>query len=169
VLYVGLIAASRGSAMLLFSFVGGAFADRFERRRVLLACESTSLALSVVIASSSSPTVRRVDHRVLLTLTFAAAANMAVDMPARTASTPSVVGMEDLSNAIRARDHRQQLAFPIAILITGALNDQFGSGRVYTGSLLAWALIYPMIASLRFHSAGGARQHTRYGRERGAG
>ena len=50
VLYVGLIAASRGTAMLLFSFIGGAFADRFERRRVLLACESTALGLSVIIA-----------------------------------------------------------------------------------------------------------------------
>jgi len=35
VLYVGLIAASRGSAMLLFGLIGGAFADRFERRNFL--------------------------------------------------------------------------------------------------------------------------------------
>lgn len=158
VLYVGLIAASRGTAMLLFSFVGGAIADRFERRRVLLACESTALGLSAVIALLllTNPFAEWT-IAVLLVLTFAAAANMAVDMPARIASLPSVVGMEDLSNAIGLATIGQQLAFPIAILITGALNDQFGSGRVYTGSLLAWALILPMIASLRFHSAGGAR------------
>ncbi|MBA4180874.1 MAG: hypothetical protein C0506_09825, partial [Anaerolinea sp.] len=158
VLYVGLIAASRGSAMLLFSFVGGAFADRFERRRVLLACESTGLTISVLVAllMLASPfggwTIA-----VLLLLAFAAAANLAVDMPARTASIPSVVGMADLSNAIGLATIGQQLAFPVAILITGALNDRFGSGQVYAGSLLAWVLILPMIAALRFHSAGGAR------------
>jgi MFS family permease len=39
VLYVALLAGVRGSAMLTFSLLGGAIADRFERRRVLLACE----------------------------------------------------------------------------------------------------------------------------------
>jgi len=39
VLYVSLIAASRGSAMLLFGLVGGAWADRFERRKVLLTAQ----------------------------------------------------------------------------------------------------------------------------------
>ena len=158
VLYVGLVAASRGSAMLLFSFVGGAFADRFERRRVLLACESTSLALGALTALLllANP-FGEWTIAVLLVLTFAAAANMAIDMPARQSSIPSVVGMTDLSNAIGLATIGQQLAFPFAILITGALNDLFGSGKVYAGSLLAWVLILPMIGALKFHSAGGVR------------
>src|SRR6185295_1135295 len=49
VLYIGLIAACRGSSMLLFSLIGGAIADRFERRRVLLACETSALTLSALV------------------------------------------------------------------------------------------------------------------------
>ena len=159
VLYVGLIAASRGSAMLFFSLVGGAFADRFERRRVLLVCESTALAFSAVTAllMLTSPFGEWTIVALLL-LTFAASGNMAVDMPARTASIPAIVGMKDLSNAISLATIGQQLAFPIAILVTGALNEQFGSGQVYAGSLLAWALILPMIAALKFRSSGEANR-----------
>ena len=159
VLYVGLIAASRGSAMLLFSLIGGAFADRFERRKVLLVCESTALGLSAIIAllMLTNP-LGEWTILVLLLLTFAASANMAVDMPARTASIPAIVGMGDLSNAISLATIGQQLAFPIAILVTGALNEQFGSGQVYAGSLLAWALILPMISALKFRSTGEANR-----------
>lgn len=159
VLYVGLIAASRGSAMLLFSLIGGAFADRFERRRVLLACESAALAISAAVAllMLANP-FGEWTVAALLALTFAAAANMAVDMPARTAATPAIVGMADLSNAISLAAIGQQLAFPFAILMTGALNERFGSGEVYAGSLLAWALILPMIAALKFRSTGEANR-----------
>jgi MFS family permease len=37
VLFIGLLGASRGSAMILFGLVGGALADRLERRRLLIA------------------------------------------------------------------------------------------------------------------------------------
>ena len=159
VVYVGLIAASRGTGMLLFSFVGGALADRFERRRVLLACEVFALSTNAVIAllMLTSP-FGEWTIAVLLLLTFAVAGNMAVDMPARSASIPAIVGAGDLSKAISLATIGQQLAFPIAILITGALNSRFGSGQVYAGSLLAWGLTIPMIAALRFHSTGAANR-----------
>src|SRR5687768_9016075 len=51
VIYVALVAGARGSAMLIFSLLGGAIADRFERRRVLLVCETLALALNGLIAA----------------------------------------------------------------------------------------------------------------------
>ena len=40
VLVSSLIVAARGAGMLTMSLFGGAIADRFERRKVLLVCES---------------------------------------------------------------------------------------------------------------------------------
>jgi len=44
VLLSGLIVAVRGAGMLSFGLIGGAIADRFERRRVILACECARFA-----------------------------------------------------------------------------------------------------------------------------
>lgn len=160
VLYVGLIAASRGVAMLTFSLLGGAIADRFERRRVLLWCESVAWGLNGVIAvlMLTNPFG---DWTVLamLLLTFLAAGNMAVDMPARSAAIPAIVGMDRLGNAISLNMIAMQLSFPVVLPLVGALNDAFEPGQVYTGSLLVWFAVIPLIAALRFRDVGHANRH----------
>jgi MFS family permease len=157
VLYVGLLAASRGLALLAFSLLGGAIADRFERRRVLLGCESTALTLNALIAilMIANP-FGEATMAALLALTFLAAGNMAIDMPTRTASIPAIVGMGDLSNGISLQMIGQQLAAPLALPLAGVLNGMFDAGYVYAGSLGAWLLILPLISSLRYHSVGEA-------------
>lgn len=159
VFYVGLIAVSRGLAMLLFSLIGGAIADRFERKRVLLACAFAAFGFSVLVSalmlynpfgSAAMP--------VLLSLTFLGAAAMAIDVPARTASIPSVVGMRDMGNAISLNMVAQQLTIPLSLPLVGFLNSVFAPGEVYAGTLLAWAAILPLLAALRFTSTGGANR-----------
>jgi MFS family permease len=157
VLYVGLIAASRGAAMLAFSLIGGAFADRFERRRVLFACESAAVSINAVIAvlMLTNP-FGEATMAALLVLTFLAAGNMAIDMPARTASMPAIVGMGDLANAISLNMIFVQLSFPLMLPLTGLLNSAFEPGKVYAGSLVVWAGVLPLIAALRYRSTGAA-------------
>lgn len=159
VLYVGLIAASRGVAMLTFSLLGGAIADRFERRRVLLWCESAAWVLNgaVALLMLTNPfgewTVGG-----MLVLTFLAAGNMAVDIPARSAAIPAIVGMDRLGNAISLNMIAMQLSFPVVLPLAGALNDAFDPGRVYAGSLVAWFAVIPLIAALRFRDVGRANR-----------
>ena len=95
---------------------------------------------------------------VLLALTFAAAGTMAVDQPARTASTPDIVGRDDLSNAVTLQMVAQQLAFPLALPLVGILNDQFAAGTVYCLTLTVWLAILPLIGLLRFRSIGEANR-----------
>lgn len=157
VLFVGLISATRGVAMLSFSLIGGAIADRFERRRVLLFCESTALGLNAVVAvlmlanPFGSATILA-----LLVMTFLAAGNMAIDQPARAASIPAIVGMADLSNGIGLQMIAVQLSTPLSLPLVGLLNAKFSPGEVYAGSLLAWLAILPLIGALRYRSHGGA-------------
>jgi len=159
VLYVSLVAASRGSAMLFFGLVGGAFADRFERRKVLMACQAASLVTGACVAFLMVvEPFGQANIAVLLVLTFAAAGAMGVDQPARTASTPAIVGMGDLSSAITLQMVAQQLAFPLALPLVGYLNGQFDAGTVYCMTLLAWVVILPLIAMLRFRSVGEANR-----------
>jgi len=160
VLYVGLLAASRGFALLAFSLLGGAIADRFERRRVLLGCESTAFTLNALIAVLMiMQPFGEATIAALLGLTFLAAGNMAIDMPTRTASIPAIVGMGDLANGISLQMIGQQLAAPLALPLAGFLNGLFDSGHVYAGTLAAWLFILPLISSLRYHSVGEADRH----------
>lgn len=159
VLYVALVAASRGSAMLLFGLVGGAFADRFERWRVLLSCQVASLIVGVGVAALMLwEPFGQVNIVALLGLTFFQAGAMGVDQPARTASTPAIVGMEDLPSAITLQMVAQQLAYPLALPLVGFLNGRLDPGVVYLGTLSAWLLILPLIAMLRFRSVGIANR-----------
>lgn len=161
VLFVGLLAASRGSAMLLFGLLGGAFADRYERRRVLMACQLVSLALGALVALLMIlEPLGQANIAILLVLTFLAAGNMAVDQPARTAATPAIVGMQDLPSAITLQMVAQQVTFPLALPLVGFLNDQMDAGTVYALTLLAWLAIIPLIAMLRFQSRGEANRAT---------
>lgn len=157
VLYTSLIAASRGLGMVLFSLIGGAVADRFERRRILLATESASLAVNAGIAvlMLTSPFAEATVAAVIV-CTFASAGVMSIDGPARSASMPSIVGMENLGSAIALSTIVSQVTLPLSLSLVGVLNSVFEPGQVYAGSLLAWAGILPLIAALRYRSVGGA-------------
>lgn len=157
VLYTSLITASRGLAMLLFSLVGGAVADRVERRKVLLVTESASLGINAVVAGMmlampfGGATVGAV-----IVCTFFAAGVMSVDGPARSASMPAVVGMENLASAISLNMVVTQLTLPLSLSLVGILSDAFSPSQVYAGSLIVWTGILPAIALLRYQSSGRA-------------
>jgi MFS family permease len=159
VLLVSLLGASRGGAMLLFSLIGGAFADRFERRRILLACECGALSINTLIAllMFTNP-LGDATFGLLVVLSFAASANMAIDMPTRTASIPAVVGMEEMPSAITLQMVAQQITFPLALPLAGFLNGHLDGAQVYALTLLAWAVILPLISSLRYRSKGEANR-----------
>ncbi len=156
VLYNSLVAGSRGLGMLIFSLVGGAIADRFERRRILLACEAGSVSVNGVVAACmvfmplGEGTVWAV-----MAGSFLAAGVMSADMPARAASVPAVVGLENLGPALSLNMIAIQLMLPAALPVVGFLNDTFEPGHVYAGGRLAWLAILPLTASLRYQSRGG--------------
>ena len=157
IIYTGLLLGGRGLATLLFSLIGGAIADRFERRQVLLGCESASLVLNIFVALLMLMTPFGGATIIgVVALTFLASATQAIDHPARQASIPSVVGMDDLGNAISLNSAAQQLMIPIAIPLAAVLNGAFGPGVLYAASLFTWLGIIPLIAMLNYESRGEA-------------
>lgn len=157
VVLTGLIVAVRGAGMLSFGLVGGAIADRFERRKVLLACES-SLCLVTALIALCMLTHPFGDATVVavLALVFLFAVTMAIDAPSRTSSIPVIVGRENMGPALGVFNVAMQITAPVSLPAVGFLVGQFGPDRVVAGSTLAWLVILPLIASLRYSSAGDA-------------
>ncbi len=156
VLFIGLIGAARGSAMIIFGLVGGALADRLERRALLLGSQAVTLAVNGAVAGLMlAEPFGGGDMALLLVLTFAAAGALAVDQPARQAATPAIVGMAALPSAITLQMVAQQVTFPLALPLAGILNGRLDAGQVYALTLLAWLGVLPLLWALRVRSRGG--------------
>ncbi|GAC1598791.1 MAG: MFS transporter [Candidatus Velthaea sp.] len=97
-LYVGLIGASRAIPVLLLSPFAGVVADRYPRRRVLLATNIATalfaLALALIIASGNS------SLGLLMLLSGLQAATQSFDAPARQSWVPLMVPREYVASAI---------------------------------------------------------------------
>ena len=99
-LWAGVTTAARVVPIVALGPLGGAVADRFDRRRLMIACDLTRLALMLLLA------LLAVAHLpVLLAPVIAAAATVASSpyLPCASAVTPRLVPDEDLPGANAAR------------------------------------------------------------------
>jgi predicted MFS family arabinose efflux permease len=148
----GLLGAARGSAMLMFSLFGGALADRFDRRRLLMVSQSfgflTGAAIAVVMFTT--PGGQTLTLSLFIALIFVGAGLGAIDAPTRLSMVPELVGREDLPNAIALDAVAFQLGFPLGLPLTGVLIDTIGFGWTYTVTLAAYASLIATVALMRY-------------------
>jgi MFS family permease len=163
VVFVGLVAFMRGLGLLSFSFIGGAIADRFPRRRVLLVCECIAAAnvLFMALAMLAEPLG---DSTIILVYasSFVLAAVMGVDLPTRAASLADITGRQDVANAISLNAVGQQVAIPFIFPLLGFLNSTFDAGRVFLGSLAVYAGMIPLLLLLRYGSTHEERRRNMF-------
>ncbi|MCC7088279.1 MAG: MFS transporter [Chloroflexi bacterium] len=150
VIYSSILAASRGSGMVAFSLLGGAIADRADRKRVLLACESLSFVAhaGIAVLMLTEP-LGEGSVGLVAVVTFLAAGIQSIDTPARSASVPAAAGRENIAAAIALLAISSQVTMPLSLPIAGIMNQLFPPGAVYATSLIAWFAIIPLIAMLR--------------------
>ncbi len=97
-LYIGLLGASRAVPVLLLSPVAGVVADRFPRRAVLVATNTITSVLALILAivtASGHATIA-----ILFVLSALFAGTQSFDAPARQSWVPLLVPREYVGNAI---------------------------------------------------------------------
>lgn len=121
---VGLIGLVEVIPLIVFSIIGGALADRMDRR-VLMAAMQVGLmltALGLTVASmQEEPSLFAI-----YALSGLAAVFQAVDRPARSAIIPALVSMEKLPAALALRQVVFQLTMIVGPFIGGVLIASFG-------------------------------------------
>jgi MFS family permease len=157
----GLLGATRGAAMLAFALFGGALADRYDRRKLLMVSQSLGLCVSALVAIVllTTPGSMSMTMTLFIVLVFAASGLGAVDSPTRLAMVPELVGREDLPNAIALDAVAMQLAFPIGLPLTGVLIDAIGYGWTYAVTLGTYASIIGALIPMRYRQARPTRAH----------
>ena len=117
---LGVAAFASQIPIFLFATIGGTVADRFNRHRIIIVTQSTSMILPLILAALTFTGVVRVWH--VFVLAAALGLVNAFDVPARQAFFVEMVGHDDLMNAI-------------------ALNSSMVNGARIVGPALAGLLV----------------------------
>lgn len=148
-LYVGLLGVAEFVPMFTLAFVGGALADAFDRRRLVLLMEAAMTAccgLAVFNSLLPHPSVA-----LLFTIAALLAACNALHRPAHEAMTPRLVPPEQLPAVGALTMFRFSISFIIGTSLAGLITAQFGpsigyavDGLTFLASLIAVWLMRPV-------------------------
>ncbi len=105
---VGLIAFFGIAPFMVLSFVGGAVADRIDRKRVILVTQSITMMITIglVIATVSDA----ITPGLIYGVAFLTGATRAFDAPARQALIPNLVPRDELASALTLNTMLRQMA-----------------------------------------------------------
>lgn len=123
---LGLVGFSSQIPVLLLSPVGGAVADRHDRRRIVVATQTAAMLLAFILAALTLTGQVRVWH--VITLAALLGLVNAFDVPARQAFVVDMVGKDDLISGIALNSSMFNSARIIGPGIAGVLVATLGEG-----------------------------------------
>jgi predicted MFS family arabinose efflux permease len=128
--YLGLDLFLGQLPIIMFSLFGGVFADRLDRRKMLLLSQYIQMVCAFVLAILYFTHVVRVWH--ILTLSFVVGLGQSFGGPAYSALLPTLVGPEDLANAIAMNSIQFNLARILGPTIGGFTYTLLGPTWCFT-------------------------------------
>lgn len=128
-LYLGLYGLLRSVPTLTITLIGGAIADRIDRRKILLVTQSSAAALALLLGFLDLSGLVRAWH--ILAIAFATATVMAFDNPARQAMVPGLVGHERVPSAVGLNSAAWNAAAVIGPSLAGMLVAAAGTGWAF--------------------------------------
>lgn len=144
---LGIVGFSSQVPTLLFSPAGGVVADRFARRRVLLATQATSMLLALALAGLTLG--GRVTISWILALAALSGVVNAFDIPARQALAVELVGRSDLVNAIALNSSIFNGARVVGPALAGMVVAQIGEGWCFFANGVSYVAVLVGLAAMR--------------------
>jgi len=137
---LGIVGFAQYLPVLFLGLFGGALADRFSKRDVLLFTQSASLLQALTLAILTSTGVVQVWH--VIGLASFLGIIQAFDAPARQAMVMEMVGRDDLMNALALNSSSFNVARILGTAIGGVLVGAVGeAGCFYINSISYLAII----------------------------
>lgn len=136
---LGFVGFSSQIPVFLLAPLGGSVADRFHRRRILVATQTAAMLLAFILAALT------LSGRVQVWHIFALAACLGVtnafDIPTRQAFVVDLVGREDLINAIALNSSMFNGARMIGPAVAGLLVDALGEGWCFFANAVSYLAV----------------------------
>ena len=146
-LMLGVVGFSSQIPVFLLSPIGGLVADRYNRRRVVMATQSAAMVLAGIYATLILGGWIQVWQ--IITLAAALGVVNAFDIPARQAFLVEMVGKEDLLNAIALNSSMFNGARVVGPAVAGVLVAWIGEGWCFAANSLSYIAV---IVGLRLMS-----------------
>jgi predicted MFS family arabinose efflux permease len=137
--YLGLDLFLGQLPIILFSLLGGVFADRLDRQKMLLASQYIQMTCAFLLALLFAVHAVHVWH--ILTLSFVVGIGQSFGGPAYSALLPNLVDAEDLSNAIAMNSIQFNLARIVGPTIGGLAYTTLGATWCFTLNGLSYIAV----------------------------
>jgi len=134
--------------------IGGIVADRFPKRRVVVATQTSSMVLAFLLAWLTLANVIRV-WEIIVLATLLGVVN-SFDIPARQSFFAEMVGKEDLQSAIGLNSTIFNGARVIGPAIAGLLVAHIGEGRCFLYNGLSFLAVIAALLAMRVDDRPGA-------------
>jgi MFS family permease len=144
-LALGGIGLARILPIIVFSFLGGAFADTYNRRVILFITQSLMALTATGLAVLTFMGTIQIWH--IYAITAIQAAAIAFDGPARQAIIPNLVKTEDLPNAFSLNSIAFNTGAVVGPALSGVVIASLGQGYTYLFNAISFlAVIVALLA-----------------------
>ncbi len=145
-LAIGLFGAVTFVPLLVLNMVGGAVADKVERRRWIVGCQLLGMATALGLAANAT-----LDHPNVAAIFVLGAANIcafALGAPAERASVIRVVGRDHVASAMALKAVSGSIAHVAGPAVAGVLIAWIGPGSTYAGDAVTFAVAAVVIGRM---------------------
>jgi MFS family permease len=136
---LGLIGFAGQFPVFLLTSFGGAFADKYNRRNMLVATQTGSMILAFILAGLTLTGNIQVWH--LFVLASLSGIINALDIPTRQSFVVEMVGKEDMINAIALNSSMFNGARIVGPAIAGILVSAVGEGWCFLGNAVSYIAV----------------------------
>ncbi|MCS6802759.1 MAG: MFS transporter [Chloroflexota bacterium] len=145
---LGFVSFCRTVPTILFSIWGGVLADRLDRKRLLLLCQT--LTWATITALALLTTLRLVEVWHVFLAAFLAGTAQSFNLPTRQSIINDAVGKEDLPNAIALNSLSFNVSKVIGPSIAGIIVGAAGTAAVFwtESAIMLFALVTTLFLAL---------------------
>jgi MFS family permease len=147
---IGILGGATAVPTILVSLFGGVFADRVDRRKLIMVVSIASTALLLLLAILDATKVILIWHVVLIAAVQGLV--MGFDGPVRSSYFPLLIERKHMSSAVMLGTVMWQFSRLVTPIIGGILITVGGTQTVFFVGVLGWASMLLVMISLRVSS-----------------
>lgn len=146
-LYLGLVGAANAGPAFILTFVGGVYADRVDRRKMILGSQLILTGLAAVLAVLNFRDALELWH--ILVIAGLSGAVSAFDLPARQAFYPSLVDRRALTSAVALNASVWQAMRVAAPAAAGFLIAWSSTSTVFVLGAIGFGIMASVLLAIR--------------------
>ncbi len=137
--YLGLRSFAQEAPLLALMLVGGAVADRVDRRRILLSSQLVQMAMAILLGLLYA--FDRLGITAIVSIAFFTGLVQSQSAPAYQAVITSLVPRERIANAVALNSLQFNLSRAIGPVIAGILLAELGAGACFAANALSFVAV----------------------------